>query len=195
MEMVATKGLSETTNPNQAAISNQPIEQTDIGAIVRKVANRQSKNGVIIQATDCNRSKLFSGVCAEIKSRNGQEKTGRLLPELADKVNEAIDNFLVSIIREITPSNITSHNRTYRHSQSDMAVFEQVTIRGRNVLDGQRQLYGIGQLIKQAEKRLASMTLNYADREAIENAEKTILRLNTTKEHISAQLEKLKQTV
>lgn len=191
-QVIATQTASLKNNANAAAIST-PAE-IDIVSLVAKNANRQSKNGVVIQATSCNRSKLFSATCAEVKSLLGMEATARLSAEWATKIDESIDTFLLSIISSITPSNIVSHSRSYRHKQSDLAVVEQVRLTGFNVLSLEKQFHGIGELIKQANKRLVTLRNNYADREIIENAEKSVLRMETTKSHIHTQIEKLKET-
>lgn len=196
-QVVPTQTPSLENNASKAAVSTP--KDIDIVAIVAKNAARQSKNGTVLQSTTCNRSKLFSATCAEVKSLLGMEATARLSTELANKVDEAVDIFLVSIIRQITPQNIISHTVTYKHKPSDMAVVEQVTLKGYNVIELEKQFYGIGELIKQAEKRLETIRKNFSStdnqttRELIENAQKSVTRLKMTKEHITTQLEELKK--
>lgn len=188
-QVVSTQNVATSNNANQAAVSTP--KDIDLVSCVARQASRQVKAGSSTRERYMlNKSKLFSAVCSEVKSLLGLEKTLRLNEEMADKINSAVDSYIIGRIAEVNPTNCRSVTKSFKHDSRNLQVVEKVSAIGENLLSLKEQLLGIHILQRTAEKRLtdlqAKKSPNY---EAEENVKKYIAKLNLTETHISAQLQ------
>jgi hypothetical protein len=174
------------TNANDAAISTP--KEIDYTAVVEKNAVRILKaNQATRFHTVLNASKLFSSVCAEVKSMLGANKVGRLPNEIAAKISDAIAAYQIKMIAQVNPSNVQSVIRSFRHSARDMAVVEQVRATGINSLALAEQHLGITILINTQERRLTALQSKPSpDLDAEANCKESIKRMELTRFHIEA---------
>ncbi len=194
MTTVSTQTPSATSNPNEAATSTP--KQVDIAALTKVEAERATK-GVTRERFMLNREKLVNAVRAKWKSLMGVEnKGGRVPSEIDNTINDCVDAFITRTLTAVNATNAQSVTRSFAHDARNMAVVENVTARGRNILVLNEQKLGCTLLIGAQEKRLTTLQAKKTpDYDAEANCKKAIERLQLTHAHITATIATVQQAV
>lgn len=169
-------------------IGGNEITSEKIDEIILNNASRSVK-GVTRERLMLNYGKLKSAVCDVVRSLMGQSK-GRVSDELETLIDGRISVFVTANINRVNTANVVSFNRAFGHDARNLAVVENVQVKGRNSLSLKEQSFGMTLLMNRAEARLAKFQLdtkNYT-REKEADLQKAINELRITKAHIEASL-------
>jgi predicted transcriptional regulator len=176
----------------QLAISSP--REVPFEACVIKYAVRSVK-GVTRERVLLNSSKLFSLCAEEIRSLMGIEKGNQLPKEVAEKLSDAINEYITKQVNRITPANALSFRRSFYADFRNLRVTDRVTAVGENIISLKEQKLGVDILLTEKNRALDDLMKkpnpDY-DREA--NMKEQIQKLELIKAHIVASLAKLEET-
>jgi hypothetical protein len=174
------------------AVSNSVSDWDELTFADRtKLAAERTSKGTTRERRMINRNKLVSAVCADYRAHFAAlyGKTDRLPSEVFEKIQTAVDKYIVSTLNLVNPLNAITYRRSFFHNAKEMEVTERLQNTGENKLTLQEQHLGINLFIGAAEKRLkdleAKKTPDY-DREKEVKAQ--IMRLNITKQFIEGEI-------
>ena len=197
MQTVSTKAIAGAASPNQLPsvvseiVSNNKPTDIDIAGTVARNAHKAVKgeHGGFKGGTNINNSRLFSAVCAEVKSKLGMESTARLDTEMAGKVQECIDNFRTNLLMaHFSKDEIVSHTWGPKHlaSKNDIVVAHRLT--AHRVIELRDKVFCCKLLINEQRTRLATLSAKFpSDHEYVVNCRKSVERHEATLAVLVAQ--------
>lgn len=189
MQTVNTKELAVSSKlPDSIPSGTQEI---DYAAIVATHARRKIAHGsVVTQSFKLNQANLFSSVCSEVKSRRGlDEKT--LPVEIANRISDEIQTFIMAQINSVTPDNITGISKAFKYKAKENTVVEAVMVKGENIISIKERLFALTLLKGKAEKRLKELQAKPTpDLDAELRQKQNLMQYQLTTDHLQAELER-----